>query len=93
MKRQTSGLKNKNGNGSAGTDPLLDVAEGFEGGHEEHLLLDVWSIKQGALRLQTMPFSVVLVAVMGLYFCIGAILNWNEIDADQVVRVQTKVLN
>jgi hypothetical protein len=61
-------------------DPLND---GREGGRASHVLLDVWSNKQGALRLQTIPFAVVLVALLGLYFCMGAILNYNTIDADQ----------
>jgi len=52
-------------------------------GHEEHIFLDVWSTKQGALRLQTMPLSVLLVGFIGLYLCVGAILNYNSIDADQ----------
>lgn len=85
MKRQTS-LKRKDSGGGTDAGGAEHVAtEAHQGkNHDEHILLDVWSIKQGSLRLQTVPFSVVLVAVMGLYFCIGAILNWNEIDADQV---------
>lgn len=54
-----------------------------EGGHDEHILLDVWSTKQGALRLQTLPFAVILVGIIGLYLCVGAVLNYNAIDADQ----------
>jgi hypothetical protein len=61
-----------------------DPAEGMQRAQEEHILLDVWSIKQGALRLQTRPFAVVLIFILGSYFCVGAILNYNEIDADQV---------
>ena len=54
-----------------------------QGGHDEHILLDVWSTKQGALRLQTLPLAVLLVGFIGLYLCVGAILNYNSIDADQ----------
>ena len=61
-----------------------DPAEGEQRAQEEHILLDVWSIKQGALRLQTLPFAVVLIFILGAYFCVGAILNYNEIDAVQV---------
>jgi len=60
--------------------------EGEQRAREEHILLDVWSIKQGALRLQTLPFAVVLIFILGAYFCVGAILNYNEIDADQVAN-------
>ena len=84
MRRQSSLKQRKDQtSGENGTD-WADPADGERLVHEDHILLDVWSIKQGALRLQTMPFAVVLVAIMGLYFCIGAILNYNEIDADQV---------
>ena len=60
-------------------------AERRAGGQEEHVLLDVWSIKQGAMRLQTLPFAVIMIAFMGLYFCVSSILNYNAIDADQVI--------
>ena len=92
MKRQSSYQSNAKrqppGGGAGGVDAGVED-ERREGRHDKHVLLDVWSIKQGALRLQTMPVAVMLMAFMGLYFCVGAILNYNAMDADQVTHTHT----
>ena len=65
---------------------LTTQAQGDKGGEAEdgertieaqddHLFLDVWSIKQGALRLQTLPAAVLLLAFLGLYLCIGGMFD------------------
>ena len=65
---------------------LTTRAQGDKGGEAEdgertieaqddHLFLDVWSIKQGALRLQTLPAAVLLLAFLGLYLCIGGMFD------------------
>uniref|UniRef100_A0A6U5ZXA8 Uncharacterized protein n=1 Tax=Guillardia theta TaxID=55529 RepID=A0A6U5ZXA8_GUITH len=45
--------------------------------------LNVATIKQGALRLATVLYSVVLSLLLGLYLTIGPVLNYNKIESDQ----------
>jgi len=45
--------------------------------------LDVHSTRQGSLRLWAMFYSVFILAFMGLYLTVGAVLNYNQEDADQ----------
>jgi hypothetical protein len=84
MKRMGFKTRRQNSTGDKGTNVEEPEGERTGSEQEDHLFLDVWSIKQGALRLQTLPISVVLMAILGLYLCIGAVLNYNEVDADQV---------
>jgi len=44
---------------------------------------DVYSSRQGSLRLWPMPYAVLLLVFLGLYLCIGAVLSYNQEDADQ----------
>ena len=40
-----------------------------------HNVLDVFSVKQGALRIAVMPLASLLCLFVGIYFCISAVLS------------------
>lgn len=61
-----------------GNSAVKDNDRGFS-----HILLDVYSIKQGALRIAVIPTASLLCLFVGLYLATSAVLNYNAEDSDQ----------
>jgi hypothetical protein len=47
-----------------------------------HLFLNVYSVQQGALRLRTLQYSILVVFFLGFYLSVASILNYSALDAD-----------
>ena len=62
--------------------PNKVAPHGAEHIQEQVLFLDVFSVRQGALRVRILLYFAFFLCFFGFYRSVGAILNYNAIDAD-----------